>query len=332
MVRQISFAILVLAWVGLYPAAYADFRIVPGMTVRTNSPACLAKYQEVYNLAGAYFNGVPAISTLKRVDVLAGGLAFDNATSSPLAGKQKTQLYAVSSTYGSVPTGNVDGYMELQNGYDRFEVGTYSNVRVKLGDGGILRMSAAHDLCATGEKSPDLSVDYSNYVSISGLGPFYLSFNVAFASKYSTGVCGDTARKISDILADAKTINSGNGVPKLMNTSTFPNTEIPYTDIDTEAKRASLALSLAQANKNLNNYYSSLAGAVYCGFSYYDPSLGELPTDSNVEKYRKRNLQALNNFVRNRQCYFEIDSFVDRILTSGILKSTTFATACSKAK
>jgi hypothetical protein len=331
MVRQISFAILVLAWVGLYPAAYADFRIVPGMTMRTNSPACLAKYQEVYNLAGAYFNGVPAISTLKRVDVLSGGLAFDNATATPVIGKQRTQLYSVSSSYGSVPTGNVDGYMELQNGYDsRFEVGTWSNVRIKLSDGGVLRLNASHDSCGLNEKSSNSYIDYNSSVNMGDLGQANLYFSVYFGSSSGgSSVCGSTARKISDIIGDSKAINLGNGEPRLM----ASGTEIPYSEIDTSAKRSAKALTLAQSGIILwSGFYTVVAGSVGCYANFYDPALNELPSDSDEEKRRKRNLNVLGQFVRHRQCWLEINSFIDRILSSGVLKSTTFATACSKAK
>lgn len=333
MVRQISFAILVLAWVGLYPAAYADFRIVPGMTVRTNSPACLAKYQEVYNLAGVYFNGVPAISTLKRVDLLAGGLAFDNATAAPVIGRQRTQLYSVSSSYGSVPTGNVDGYMELHNGYDgRFEVGTWSNVRVKLSDGGVLRLNASHDSCGLNEKSSTSYIEYNDSVNMGDLGQASLYFSVYFGSSSGgSSVCGSTARKISDILGDSKAINLGNGEPKLI--ESWSTNEIPYSEIDSSAKRIAKALTLAQSGKTLYYGFSSVgAGSVGCYANFYDPALIELPSDSDEEKRRKRNLNILNQFVRHRQCWLEINSFIDRILSSGVLKSTTFATACSKAK
>ncbi len=221
--------------------AHPDFLPTPGLTLRTNSQDCINKFRSMHTLFFDYFNGVDAYASLNRLDVLTGGVVSTDAGQVlPVGAPLNTQMYAVSSTYGSVPAGNTRGKQELEE-YGLYGPGDSVNSELRLTvNDKTFWIIAEHDDCAPATLAKSLRVQIKktwnvNDPNFNGGTIRRTNANIYLHFNRSDGghSCGDLNRKISDVVSskiqelqtmDPVTISNNGGGP------------ISDADIDTEAK------------------------------------------------------------------------------------------------
>jgi hypothetical protein len=137
----------------------ADMLPSPGMTLRSNSVSCLSKFQDLHQLVSDYVNGIPPYSSLKRLDLLTGGIVRDTPSEPlPVGTELDTQMYATVSSYATVPENVFRGSMKLaEDGYLIQHI-VQSRFDVQLPSGAIARFSWDHLDCGISSKAKTLSL------------------------------------------------------------------------------------------------------------------------------------------------------------------------------
>ena len=100
----LAFAVVQSAWAQPYPF----------QSERSNSAACLAKFQDTLSLANSYLV-LPSTSGMARLDILQGGVKSNNPSAPLGSGKFSTVMYPVISTYGT-PAGGIQASLDIGAG------------------------------------------------------------------------------------------------------------------------------------------------------------------------------------------------------------------------
>ncbi|MBU6374877.1 MAG: hypothetical protein KGQ59_02670 [Bdellovibrionales bacterium] len=135
-------------------AAFSD--PLPDTTIRTNTQACINRYQDLYTLAGQYFNNLPAATSVKRIDMLVGGVPSSSGFTALELGRQhQTEYYSMRSTYGTADTKFAGIQSILQDSRDPTTATVQSLLTLTRSDGMRLVIGARHSSCdATQRRLP----------------------------------------------------------------------------------------------------------------------------------------------------------------------------------
>ena len=310
--------------------AFADDYPSPGMTMRTNSAACIAKHKSTHDLLAAYFNGVPAMSTLKRIDILTGGVTVNNATSAMPTGKLKTQLYAIASTYGSDPIGTITGKQSISEDYYSSEWMAFSTIRLVNNSGITVRIETNSDNCDSATLAKQLTININKKFDQNGL-TFFGNVQLYFDTRNNYKICSDPTKKLLDFFIDEKNRLAAIPLIELRNSITFDS-------IDTEEKLVAVAESLANTEYNSgfsNNYNVSNGGNIYLSvWSESWPRQEYIANYSNMtlEEKKKDVRNKLREFVYYRKVQNATNTFATELSNSTIFKDVTVGSICAKAK
>lgn len=315
-------------------SSFADFYPTSGMSLRTNSKACLAKYKEAYELMGAYFNGMPALSTVKRIDVLTGGVAVNNATSDALTGKVKASLYPTVSTYASDPAGIVIGNQQLTDYYLSIKQGISSNLKFKGDKDLLVELSGLqHENCEISTLADRISLKVSKTLTQDGR-KYYTQIHL-FDNSYNKP-CGDSTKKTIDLINVQKEMYLKYQEPS------FPylhETEpVTFESINSEQKIAILAqylednIGVSYSPYSLSPIYSNLISAEPESYEIYEYAPQKQISEMTSDERKAHIRNDIRYFAREVGRYRAINSFLNDLTSTTLFKNTTLSTICSKVK
>ena len=173
----------------LFASQAAVAQPYPFQTERSNSAACLSKFQDTLSLAGSYLV-LPSTSGMARLDILQGGVK-SNGPSAPLgSGKFSTVMYPVISTYGT-PSGSLRGSLSLSGIWSA----SAAFIEADGDDSNHMTVSAQLKLCSSAK-------DDNFGISISKLSSTY-NCSAYFTASMSDSSCSDTSKKLADMMIPA---------------------------------------------------------------------------------------------------------------------------------
>jgi hypothetical protein len=313
-------------------SARADDHPSPGMTMRTNSTACIAKHKSMHDLLSSYFNGMPAMSTLKRIDILTGGVLVNSATSAMPTGKLKTQLYSIASTYGSDPIGTLSGKQTISEDYYSNNWIVSSMIKLYENSGITVSINTNHYDCNLASLANELNVGIRKRFNLDG-SSFSGSVILQLDSNSNSKICADPNKKILDLIIEEK--NRLEAIPTIE-----LGNSITVESIDTEAELAVVANGLANTSYDavFPNYYGNYElGSILLfvnseNYAHQEPLSTQNNSNYTLEDKQKDVRNKLRRFLYNRKNQLATKAFAAELSNSPVFKNTTLGNLCTKAK
>ena len=151
--------VLLGAMAGMVEDSFAD-KPFPGQSIRTSSQDCIDTYRRTHTIGALVFNGLPASTGLKRLDVLTPAIQASDAFTALVAGqKYQSRQYALASTYKIPDSDAIRGMQAFDSGGN-----IYSNTEWSSGSDSF-RISFNHETCSSGSKPNTLTLIFEHAAS-----------------------------------------------------------------------------------------------------------------------------------------------------------------------
>lgn len=286
----------------------------------------------MYGLLGTYFQGIPALSSMKRLDVLAGGIPNTNATSAPPTGTVQIQQFVIASTYSSNPYGTMFGSQTLSDGWNAIEKVIASKASVATG-AFYVTVTSEHKTTCTTPLARSLSITISQTFTGTNGWSFEGSANYYFNTANS--ICGTPATTLASIVTTDKNIITSQPDMELRDSA---NNVIPDSSIVTDNDIETVAAAIAN-NASLNvtffgpSYPEGTLGYHWAYSNVQAKSIPIFPTDTTLIKKKKEIMNTIYMYKIQKINHIEKKNFITAVATSSIFQAgATVATACSKVQ
>lgn len=302
---------------------------LPDMTLRTNSQDCIDRYQDLYTLAGQYFTALPSSTNIKRIDILSGGVpSTAGFTALPLGRQHQTEYYSLRSTYGTADASVAGIQSILREALNPSSATVQSLLTLTRTDGYRIYLGSRHHSCLNTEKASDLEVliqkGPTDFLSASTTTP-KCELKLVFSSSDQKNLCGDST-KTGTIASHLATIRAAIAAKTIFFQAGDTIITPAQAAEDLEGKITALGDTFGYTNVWIIDDGSY---GVYCDTGYeaynWDYSWTRL---QQAQNQNRNGLKRLQRLAIAKQATLD---FIDGI-TSNLLQSLSFATACSKVK